>query len=153
VTFVARLLKWTAIVIGALVALLIASMVFIPSSDIVHEDARISNPSKTIDAVVLWTGGGGAAGWSYTQVYVVSHGKQATRESRFTQNSVTFNSHYPQKQNPVWNDDNHLTIHVVCESVPRASEQTTLHANGQGIPVDIVYDNCDHADEKSVSNH
>jgi hypothetical protein len=143
-----RLLKWTAIVIGALIMLLIASMIFIPSSNIEREDARVSNPSKTMDAVEVWTGGGGAAGWSYTTDYVVPHGKPAVAESRFSPNWITFGIHYPQEQVLVWGDDHNLTIHVICEVIPRESEKATLRAAGQVISVEIVYDDCPRADSR-----
>jgi len=71
-------MKWAGIIIGGISTLLVAAlvvlMVYFGRPNAFQELERKSNPIGTIDAAVLWVGGGGAAGWSRQEIYLMPAG-------------------------------------------------------------------------------
>ena len=138
-----RFLKWAGIAIGGIIALPIVIFVFTFSSDSRREIDRVSNPSNTVDAVVEVVDSGGAIGTSMTTIVAVPKGKPTSAaRSFFGENVERFYIHYPLKLNLSWRDDQSLTIHVVCEEIPRAAETSSLLVERQKIFVNIEYDRC-----------
>jgi hypothetical protein len=138
-----RLRKWTVVAIAGVAAFFFAACLTMFSHPDVIEDNRVTNPSKTVDAVVETTSSGGAVGSLTTDVYAVAVGKPASAAgSLFARNSLRFDIHYPRTLHLEWRNNRELEVHVICEQLPRATEVADLRVNGERIAVDIVYDAC-----------
>ncbi len=63
--------------LGFLVFALFVVFVVFESTTIEEEMQRATSPDGTTDAVLMYEGGGGAAGWSYRSVYITPVGSKA----------------------------------------------------------------------------
>ena len=72
------------------VLIFVGLLVLFGSATVEEEVQRVSSPNGGTDALLVYEGGGGAAGWSYRSLYVVPSGAEAEdgelaiRSSRLT---------------------------------------------------------------------
>ena|SRR5918998_5116345 len=116
--------------LGFLVFALFVVFVVFGSTTIEEEMQRVTSPDGTTDAVLMYEGGSGAAGWSYRSAYITPVGSKAEDGASAIRSSRL--SRFPDETRLRWQSDSLLEVgatldppelDIPFEYVPRVEDK------------------------------